>query len=282
MDVVARLREQHVDIAIDLVGHTGAQRTEIFARGVAPIQVNYLGFPGSMGMPQMDYILADENLVLPEHRADFAEEVVCLPECFQANDNRRRIDEWPLTRTEAGLPQDGFVWCSFHGSYKLNPVVFDIWVRLVREVPGSVLWLLGGNPRLESNLRREAAARGLDPSRLVFASTLPYAKHLARLRLADLCLDTLPFNGGTTSSDALWAGLPILTCAGQELRGTYDRQPFAHARLVRSGDEFAVGLRTGGVAVGARSGTSRVAASTFETATAVESFVRHSGILQAS
>ena len=215
MDVVARLRELEVDIAVDLMGHSGGQRTEILARGVAPVQVNYLGYPGSMGMPQVDYIVADAILIPAENRGDFSEEVMWLPDCFQANDSRRVIDQSPITRVEVGLPRDGFVWCSFHASHKLNPKMFDVWVRLVRETPASVLWLLGGNPRLEANLRREATVLGLDPDRLVFATPLPYARHLARLRLADLCLDTLPFNGGATSSDALWAGLPILTCMGR-------------------------------------------------------------------
>lgn len=213
-DIVSRLRKMNVDVAVDLAGHTSGQRTGVFTRRAAPVQVNYLGFPATMGVPEMDYILADEFLIPPEHQANYSERVVYLPECFQANDDRRLIDPEAPTRARAGLPEDGFVWCSFHGSHKFNPSMFDVWARLVHGAPGSVLWLIGGDSAIEANLRREALLRGIDPQRLIFAPRLPYPSHLARLRLADLCLDTLPFNGGATTSDALWAGVPVVTCAG--------------------------------------------------------------------
>jgi len=214
-EIVLRLRDLKVDIAVDLTGHTSGQRTEIFTSRAAPVQVNYLGFPGTSGVTEIDYILADEFLIAPQNQCHYSEKVVYLPECFQANDDQRVIDAPAPTRNDLGLPPDGFVWCSFHGSHKITPSMFEVWVRLARAVPGSVLWLLGGNSLVEDNLRREAAARGLDPQRLVFAAHLPYSRHLARLGLADLCLDTLPFNGGATTSDALWAGVPVVTCAGQ-------------------------------------------------------------------
>jgi predicted O-linked N-acetylglucosamine transferase (SPINDLY family) len=213
---LARLiRDLEIDIAVDLMGYTGEHRTDIFNFRPAPIQVNYLGFPGTKGSTAIDYIIADRFLIPEEHRDFYSEQVVYLPECFQANDDRRPVVSAAPTRAQMGLPATGFVWCSFHSSYKLNPPIFDVWARLLRAVRGSVLWLVGGQNRLEDNLRREARARGVEAERLVFARSLPYPQHLARLALADLCLDTLPFNGGTTSSDALWAGVPVVTCPGR-------------------------------------------------------------------
>jgi len=213
---VARLiRDLEVDVAVDLMGYTGEHRTGIFGHRPAPVQVNYLGFPATMGTAHIDYIIADEFLIPEEHRAAYSEQIAYLPECFQANDDRRAMASETPTRAQLGLPETGFVWSSFHGSYKLNPDMFDIWARLVRAVPGSVLWLVGGGPAVEANLRRQALARGVAADRLVFARSLPYPQHLARLPLADLSLDILPFNGGATSSDALWAGVPVLTCSGK-------------------------------------------------------------------
>ncbi|HEY4446284.1 MAG TPA: tetratricopeptide repeat protein [Steroidobacteraceae bacterium] len=212
--IVARMRALDVDIAIDLSGYTGAGRTGIFARRAAPVQVNYLGFPATMGAPWMDYIIADEFLIPPHARHHYAEQVVYLPNCFQANDDRREIDPATPSRRDQGLPERGLVFCSFNNSYKLNPAFLDVWLRLLAAVPESVLWLVGDNEWAEENLRRFAQAQGISPERLIFARRLPYAAHLARLGLADLCLDSLPFNAGTTASDALWAGVPILTCAG--------------------------------------------------------------------
>ena len=214
-DVANLLREHQVDIAVDLMGHTRDSRSGIFAFRPAPIAVNYLGYPGSMGADYIDYIIADRFVIPDTQRQHYSENVVYLPDTFQGNDSERRIGERVLTRAEAGLPETGFVFCSFNNTYKITPAVFDIWMRLLRDAEGSVLWLLADQTVIERNLRREAQARGISPSRLVFAPRVDYADHLARYRLADLFLDTLPFNAGATASDALWAGLPVVTCAGE-------------------------------------------------------------------
>jgi len=214
-DVAALMRELEVDIAVDLMGFTSDCRTGIFAHRPAPVQVNYLGFPATMGAEYIDYLIADRFVIPEEKQAYYAEKVVYLPDSFQANDDQRKISETVPTRLEAGLPESGFVFCSFNNSYKINPPVFEVWMRLLKTVAGSVLWLVAGHDSIKNNLRREAEERGVEPSRLVFAPRLPYADHLARFQLADLFLDTLPFNAGTTASDALWAGVPVLTCAGE-------------------------------------------------------------------
>lgn len=213
---LARLiRDLEIDIAVDLMGYTAEHRAGVFAHRPAPIQVNYLGYPGTSGAAHIDYLIGDEFLIPEKERVCYSEHIAYLPDCFQANDDRRFIDPARPTRSQMGLPESGFVWCSLHSSYKLNPPLFDIWTRLLHAVPGGVLWLVGRDGPIRENLRREARNRGVDPERLVFAGSLPYPKHLARLNLADLYLDTLPFNGGTTTSDALWAGVPVLTCAGR-------------------------------------------------------------------
>jgi len=214
-EVVTLLREMEIDIAVDLTGHARGARTAIFAQRAAPIQVNYLGFPGTMGADYFDYILADRYVIPSEQRACYAESVVYLPDTFQVNDAKRHPMERTPTRMEVGLPENAFVFCSFNNNFKLNPSMFDVWMRLLREIESGVLWLLGGSPAIENNLRREAAARGVAPDRLVFASRIGYEAYLARYRLADLFLDTLPFNAGTTASDALWTGTPLLTCSGE-------------------------------------------------------------------
>jgi predicted O-linked N-acetylglucosamine transferase (SPINDLY family) len=214
----ARLAQQvadlHVDVAVDLMGYTGEHRAGLFAHRPAPVQVNYLGFPATTGSAHIDYLIADQFLIPAERRRDYRECIAYLPECFQSNDDRRSAAPDAPTRAQAGLPAAGFIWCSFHGTYKLNPSIFDVWARLLLAVPGSVLWVLGGKTEIEHNLRREAGRRGVEPERLVFAPPEPYPRHLARLPLADLCLDTYPFNGGATTSDVLWAGVPVVTCSG--------------------------------------------------------------------
>ncbi len=212
--VAARMAELSIDIAVDLGGHTTGSRTRVLAHRPAPVQVNYLGYPGTLGAPFIDYLIADEFVIPPEYRRDYTEQVVYLPDCFQANDDRRPIGPVP-SRTEAGLPDSGFVFCSFNNSYKINPLMFGVWCGLLQAIPGSVLWLVTNNATARGNLRREASARGADGARLIFAERLPYPSHMARFGLADLFLDTLPFNAGTTASDALWAGVPVLTCAGE-------------------------------------------------------------------
>jgi predicted O-linked N-acetylglucosamine transferase (SPINDLY family) len=209
------LREMEVDIAVDLTGYTDGFRPQIFAHRAAPVQVSYLGFPGTTGAAFMDYILADTFVIPPEHECHYSEHIAYLPGCFQANDDQRPIIDRIPGRTEAGLPQEAFIYCCFNNSYKINPSTFDIWMRVLDRVPGSILWLLGHQEVVRGNLCREAQDRGIDPRRLVFAERRPYAEYLNRLSLADLFLDTLPFNAGTTASDALWAGLPLLTCAGE-------------------------------------------------------------------
>ncbi|HUI55040.1 MAG TPA: tetratricopeptide repeat protein [Bryobacteraceae bacterium] len=215
-EAAARIRSHRVDILIDLKGYTRDARPGIVALRPAPIQVSYLGYPGTMGTDVVDYIIADRFVILEEHQPYFSENVAYLPECYQVNDSTRKIAERVPSRQECGLPESGFVFCCFNASYKLTPQVFQIWVRLLHAVPGSVLWLLASNPEMEQNLRREAEARlAGSAERLVFAPTLPNPEHLARLRLADVFLDTLPYNAHTLTSDALWAGCPVVTCAGE-------------------------------------------------------------------
>ncbi len=216
-EVAALLRELEVDVAVDLNGHTQGSRLGALALRPSPVQVSYLGYPGTTGAAFVDYVLADRFVVPETQRAHFAEKLVYLPDTFQANDRKRSIAAGTPTRAEMGLPQSGFVFCSLNNSYKITPAMFDVWMRLLQRCEGSVLWLQGGEAAVGENLRREARDRGIEPTRLVFARRLPYAEHLARYRLADLFLDTLPFNGGATVSDALWAGLPVLTCTGEAM-----------------------------------------------------------------
>jgi len=208
-------REIGIEIAIDLKGFTHGARTRIFGERCAPIQVNYLGYPGTMGASFIDYIIADQAVIPAESRKFYAEKVVYLPGSYQVNDSTRRISDRVFHRSEAGLPEHGFVFCCFNNSYKILPEMFDVWMRLLRTVKGSVLWLLEDNLIAAGNLRFAAVVRDVDPTRLVFAKRLPNAEHLARHRLADLFLDTFPCNAHTTMSDALWSGLPALTLLGQ-------------------------------------------------------------------
>jgi predicted O-linked N-acetylglucosamine transferase (SPINDLY family) len=213
-DVVALMREMEIDIAVDLAGFTEGQRARIFARHAAPVQVNYLGFPGTLGASYMDYIIADEFVIPPASRPHYAEEVVCLPNCFHPTDDRRPLPG-KTPRAAFGLPDDALLCCSLNNSYKYNEAALDIWVRIIRPVPQAALWLLAPDPATEANLRSYVTARGLPAERLVFSRRLPYEEHLARLTCADLFLDTLPFNAGATASDVLWAGVPLLTCTGE-------------------------------------------------------------------
>lgn len=215
-DLIGRLE---IDIAVDLNGFTTGARPNIFARRPAPIQVNYLGYPGTMGADYFDYIVADRTLI-PESECEFyLEKVVWLPDSYQANDNRRSVADRTLTRRDCGLPEAAFVFCCFNNHFKTMPEMFDIWMRLLKAVEGSVLWLLEGNATVSANLRREAEKRGVSSERLIFAPRTPIEDHLARQRQADLFLDTLPYNAHTTASDALWVGLPVLTCLGPTFAG---------------------------------------------------------------
>lgn len=218
-DAAALVRARGVDVLVNLNGYYGEGRMGVFAQRPSPVQVNYLGFPGTLGAPYIDYLIADPVVIPPESRAHYTEKIVWLPDSYQANDPQRRIAGEAPTRTQAGLPPDGFVFCCFNNTYKITPPTFDAWVRILQQVPGSVLWLLADNEVASSNLRAAAQARGLDPARLVFAARLPLEQHLARHALADLFLDTLPYNAHTTASDALWAGLPIVTQTGTTFPG---------------------------------------------------------------
>jgi predicted O-linked N-acetylglucosamine transferase (SPINDLY family) len=218
-EVARTLRESEIDIAVDLKGLTANSRTGIFAHRPAPLQVSYLGFPGTMGADYIDYIIADWKVIPPEHDAFYAEKIARLPGSYQVNDSKRSIAEHTPIRAEAGLPGEGFVFCCFNSSYKIDPSVFAIWMRLLREVRGSVLWLLDDNMAASKNLRDQAVRAGVAADRLIFAPRLNLDEHLARHRLADLFLDTVPYNAHTTASDALWAGLPLLTCTGSTFAG---------------------------------------------------------------
>ncbi len=209
------MREMEVDIAVDLGGYTSDTRTEVFNHRAVPVQVNYLGYPGTMGTACHDYIIADRHVIPPEHQTFYTERVAYLPDTYLPTDNSVRIAERTPSRAECGLPEQGFVFCSFSHDYKISPPVCDVWMRLLAQVPGSVLWLVSRGEIAQRNLRREAEARGIDPARLIFASRVPLVEdHLARYRQADLFLDTHPYNAHTTAADALMAGLPVLTYMG--------------------------------------------------------------------
>lgn len=217
-EIAQRLRDLEIDIAIDLKGYTTDGRPGILACRPAPLQVSFLGYPGTLGADYIDYQIADQHVVPPADAAHYAEKLLRL-DCYQPNDSRRPIAPEAVSRAAAGLPEQGFVFCCFNNSYKLSPRFFDIWMRLLQQVPGSVLWLLDSHAGVQANLRREAAARDVGPERLHFAPKLSLPQHLARHRLADLFLDTLPYGAHTTASDALWAGLPLLTCTGRTFAG---------------------------------------------------------------
>jgi protein O-GlcNAc transferase len=213
------INELEVDIVVDLMGHTRHARIGILAPRPAPIQTSYLGYPGTTGADFIDYVIADP-IVLPfADQPFYSERIVHVPDCYQVNDSRRAIASQVPTRRQAGLPEQAFVFCCFNNSFKITAEVFEVWMRLLRQVDASVLWLLECNEVAGGNLRREAEARGVDPERLIFARFVDAADNLARLSLVDLFLDTLPYNAHTTASDALWAGLPLLTCAGSSFAG---------------------------------------------------------------
>ena len=215
----ARLIEKDgIDILVDLTGYTAQARTEILACRPAPVQVNFLGYPGTMGADFIDYIIADPICIPPEDEAFFSEKVVRLA-CYQPNDSQRPVAEETPSRAASGLPEQGVVFCCFNNSFKITQAMFAIWMRLLEKTPGSVLWLLDTNQSAKDNLRRQATAAGVEPERLVFAPRVALRDHLARHRLADLFLDTLPYNAHTTASDALWVGLPVLTCLGESFAG---------------------------------------------------------------
>jgi predicted O-linked N-acetylglucosamine transferase (SPINDLY family) len=218
-EAAERIRDAEIDILVNLNGYFGKHRMGVFARRPAPIQVNYLGFPGTLGAPYMDYILADRIVIPDAERRYFTEQVVWLPDCYQVNDDKRRIANQRVSRAEEGLPEAGFVFCNFNQSYKLVPEIFAIWMRLLKQTEGSVLWLMEGHGDFVRHLRQEAERQGVAGERLVFAQHQPLDRHLARLSLADLFVDSLPYNAHTTASDALWAGVPLVTCRGRAFAG---------------------------------------------------------------
>jgi predicted O-linked N-acetylglucosamine transferase (SPINDLY family) len=214
-EAARRIYADGVDILVDLMGYTRHARTQILALRPAPIQVSYLGYLGTMGAEFMDYIITDRFITPPDREPFFTEKFVYLPDCYQVSDRRRPMAPTTPTRRECGLPTSAIVFCCFNNSYKISPDTFSIWMRLLTAVPGSVLWLVEAGGSAAANLCREAQVRGVKPERLVFAQRMPMGYYLARLPLADLFLDTVPYNAGATASDALWAGLPLLTCAGE-------------------------------------------------------------------
>ena len=219
-EIASLLRRMEIDIAVDLMGFTEGGRPGIFKHRPAPIQVGYLGYPGTTGGDWLDYLIVDSVVVPDQQRLFYSEQLVYLPDAFLPRDTATKPSPPPVSRLDEGLPERGFVFACFNNAYKLNPVMFDIWMRLLRDVEGSVFWLSDANRAAKQNLLHEADARGISHERLVFARFRPSPEeHLARLKLADLFLDTLPYNAHTTASDALWAGLPVLTCLGNTFAG---------------------------------------------------------------
>jgi predicted O-linked N-acetylglucosamine transferase (SPINDLY family) len=212
--VAALLREWEIDIAIDLGGHTSGARPWVLAHRPAPVQAKYMGYPGTSGSDFIDYLIADRMVVPQDQERFFSEKIASLPDTLWVTDTKRAVPS-PPGRAQAGLPETGFVFCCFNHNWKITPPLFDIWMRLLQQVEGSVLWLLEGNASIRDNLRQQAEARGVAPERLIFAARTTPEQHLARQQLADLFLDTLPYNAHTTASDALWAGLPLVTTPGR-------------------------------------------------------------------
>ncbi len=233
-EIAELIRAREIDITVDLMGYMENCRPNVFARRAAPIQVSYLGYPGTTGADYIDYIFADPIIIPEEDRCFYAEHVVYLPS-YQVNDNKRQISNSAPNRDECGLPERAFVFCCFNNAFKITPELFGVWMRILRSVDDSVLWLRRHNDRAAENLRREAERRGVSADRLVFAERVPTAAdHLARHALADLFLDTLPYNAHTTASDALWAGLPVITCLGKAFPGRVAASVLKSAGL----DEF--------------------------------------------
>jgi len=215
-EIVKHAREQGIDIAIDLKGYTQEARTFLFAHRLAPIQINYVGYPGTMGSNFIDYLIADHTIIPEQFRNCYSENIIYMPHSYQPNDSDRKFEENTQSRHDLGLPETGFVFCCFNANYKISPREFDIWMRLLDKVEGSVLWLLRPNTWAEENLRNEASAHGINPDRLIFADRVSEKKHLGRQKHGDLFLDCFNVNAHTTASDALWAGLPLVTKVGKQ------------------------------------------------------------------
>lgn len=214
VEIAALSRSLDIDIAIDLKGYTTHSRMNIFAYRAAPIQVNYLGYPGTMSAPYIDYLIADSVLIPKTDQSYYSEKIAYLPNSYQVNDSERKITNKLFTRQELALPESAFVFCCFNNNFKITPCTFDVWMNILKKVDNSVLWLFEDNAVAATNLSKEAERRGIDASRLIFAKRMMNADHLARHKAADLFLDTFIYNAHTTASDALWAGLPVLTVKG--------------------------------------------------------------------
>jgi predicted O-linked N-acetylglucosamine transferase (SPINDLY family) len=209
------LRPMEIDIAIDLSGHTEGTRLDVLSHRPAPVQMTYLGFPGTLGLPFIDYLIADPRIIPPEQQKHYAEKILYLPHCYLPRDTSVLPSPFTPKRSDFGLPEEGFVFCSFNHDYKINPPMFKVWMDLLKEVPGSVLWLMKLNTTAESNLLQSATDHGVSPNRIIFASRVPSTQHhLARYKLADLFLDTFPYNGHTTAGDALLANTPVVSMCG--------------------------------------------------------------------
>ncbi|NVK14645.1 MAG: UDP-N-acetylglucosamine-peptide N-acetylglucosaminyltransferase [Rhodobacteraceae bacterium] len=214
--IVEQARADGLDIAIDLKGHTKGNRINLFDHRMAPVQISYLGYPGTSGVDAIDYMVADPVVVPPKYRKHYTEKVLYLPDCYQSNDDSRKASGNVPTRADVGLPEDALVFCSFNSPYKVSPEEFDIWMKLLKLVPDSVLWFYAAHDDIRANIRSEAKRRGISPERIVFAGFAKQEDHLARLPLADIFLDTFFVNAHTTASDALWAGVPVVTKVGKQ------------------------------------------------------------------
>ena len=215
LEIVKMARDDKLDIAIDLKGHTKDSRMSIFANRIAPIQISYLGYPGTTGMKSIDYLIADDIVIPENNKKYFSEEIIYMPNCFQCNNDSKKILEDSISFSDISVPENKFVYTCFNANYKITSREFDIWMRLLLNKKDSILWLIKSNDQAEVNLKREAEKRNVDPSRLIFAENIQLEKHLARHKYGDLALDTFKVNGHTTSSDALWSGLPLLTMIGK-------------------------------------------------------------------
>jgi protein O-GlcNAc transferase len=219
LDAAKIIYKEQIDILINLNGFFGTGRPVVFSYRPAGIQINYLGFPGTIGSKYIDYILCDQTVVAPESKKFYNEKIIYLPDSYQANDTKRNISDKKFLREELSLPKESFVFCCFNNNYKITPNMFDVWARLLKKIDNSVLWLIDGNSEATENLKKEAKIRNIDVCRLIFAKRMKLEDHLARHKNADLFLDTLPYNAHTTASDSLWAGLPVLTCLGKAFPG---------------------------------------------------------------
>jgi predicted O-linked N-acetylglucosamine transferase (SPINDLY family) len=215
LEIANLSRSIKIDIAIDLKGYTQDSRTSMFFYGCAPVQVNYLGYPGTLSAECFDYIIADKTLIPESSRSKYTEKIIYMPNSYQVNDSKRKISLGKVSKLSEKIPENSFVFACFNNNYKITPEVFDSWMRIIKSIDGSVLWLLGDNENAITNLKNEAVARGVDANRLLFAKRIPIEDHLARHEFADLFLDTFPYNAHTTASDALWAGLPVITMMGE-------------------------------------------------------------------